>query len=199
MNLFIAGAVGAALGAFVVWVLVARRRVRIAMLDELERDGRYSMRRFLGHAIPTFSPMIQQLSPQFCLVYRQAADAESYGLDQVCGVGYGKALEFLIKDYAKKEKPSDAGTIEKGTLATVIRDHVLDPAIRDSVDLARWLRNDETHYIRKYVGKDLQDLKRLVALAIALIENAVQRRSLEQAAGREKTAFAGSGNAPSTT
>jgi hypothetical protein len=31
-------------------------------------------------------------------IAQQASDAEQYGLDQIAGVGYRKALEFLIKD-----------------------------------------------------------------------------------------------------
>jgi len=192
MNSVLVGAVGFLLGALVVWIVFVRMRVKTAMVDELERDRRLGMRRFLGHALPTFSPVISSASPQFCTVYGQASDAESYGLDQVCGVGYGRSLEFLIKDYAKREAPGAEAAIEKAPLASCIREYITDPAVRDSADLARWLRNDETHYIRKYSGHDIQDLKRLIALTIALIENAEQRKGLEQRATQEKASFGNS-------
>ena len=35
---------------------------------------------------------------------------------------------------------------------------------------AVWLGNDETHYLRKWEGKDLQDLKKLIALTVHWIE-----------------------------
>jgi hypothetical protein len=172
-----------------VWIVIARVRVKSVMMEEIERDARFNMRNALGHVFPKFGAVIQQISPQFSVVYRQASDAESYGLDQVAGVGFGKALEFLIKDYAKRENPAKGDAIEKTPLATVIRDNISDSAIRDSSDLARWLRNDETHYVRKYAGKDIQDLKRLIAIAVALIQNSEQRRALERTTATEKAEF----------
>jgi hypothetical protein len=38
-------------------------------------------------------------SGDFLEIYRHAAFAEGDALDQICGPGYRKALEFLIKDY----------------------------------------------------------------------------------------------------
>ena len=35
---------------------------------------------------------------------------------------------------------------------------------------AAWLGNDETHYLRKWEGKDLDELKRLIELTIRWIE-----------------------------
>lgn len=46
-----------------------------------------------------FSEAITSLSPNFVSIYKQAALAESLGLDQICGIGYRKAIEFLVKDY----------------------------------------------------------------------------------------------------
>src|SRR5207249_9273718 len=189
MNPILAALFGALAGAAIVWVLVARRRVKLAMFDEIERDSRFGMRRALGHIFPKFSPAVSAISPQFCTIYQQAADAESYGLDQVCGVGYGRALEFLVKDYAKRDNPDSAEQIERASLAVCIQNFMTDPAIRDSTDLARWARNEETHYIRRYAGRDIKDLKRLVALTVALIENSEQRRALERDAEQEKLAF----------
>src|SRR5207249_6108225 len=97
---------------------------------------------------------------------------ESYGLNQVCGVGYGKALEFLIKDYAKHENPNARAEIERASLSRCIERFISDDGIRNSSDVARWLRNDETHYLRKYAQADIGNLKRLIALTVALIENA---------------------------
>jgi hypothetical protein len=35
---------------------------------------------------------------------------------------------------------------------------------------AAWLGNDETHYIRKWEDKDLDDLKKLIKLTVLWIE-----------------------------
>jgi hypothetical protein len=46
----------------------------------------------------TFDAPIQKVSPTFCEIYDEASAAESESLTQICGVGYRKALEYLIKD-----------------------------------------------------------------------------------------------------
>ena len=47
-----------------------------------------------------FSEEIEKISPAFVNIYNQAYAAEQLQLDEISGVGYRKALEFLIKDYA---------------------------------------------------------------------------------------------------
>ena len=46
-----------------------------------------------------FPEEIMNISPMFILIYNQANEAESHELIQISGIGYRKALEFLIKDY----------------------------------------------------------------------------------------------------
>ena len=191
MNVLIGGILGALVGAAGAWIVMARQRSKSVMFEEIERDARFSMRRALGHVFPAFSETIRLVSPQCCSIYEQASDAEQYGLDQVCGVAYGRAIEFLIKDYAKQCNPSAADKIEISSLASCIQKFIPDAAIRESADLARWARNDETHYTRHYAGRDIKDLKRVVTLTIALIENAEQRKALEQEAQQEKDALDG--------
>ena len=47
-----------------------------------------------------FSDQITTLSPQFVNIYHQSQNAEFAGLNELCGMGYRKALEFLVKDFA---------------------------------------------------------------------------------------------------
>ena len=56
----------------------------------------------------SFSTIIKDISPSFDSIYNQAFCAEQLSLDQICGVGYRKALEFLIKDYQISTLESDA-------------------------------------------------------------------------------------------
>jgi hypothetical protein len=39
------------------------------------------------------------VSPEFEAIYQQAIEAESRSLDKIAGMGFRKALEFLVKDY----------------------------------------------------------------------------------------------------
>lgn len=171
--------VGFVIGFAVSWFLSIRRRARRAMEDEFERISRLNMRHIFAEVLPPFSPIISSLSPSFCKIYTQANDAEVYKLDQVAGIAYGRSLEFLIKDFAKFERPDRAAEIETCALANCLKQYVTDESVRNSGQLAVWLRNDETHYVRKYAGKDVQDLKKLIGSTVKLIENAVQRKTID--------------------
>ena len=45
-----------------------------------------------------FSERLKELSPKFIEIYQQSQIAEDAGLSELCGMGYRKALEFLVKD-----------------------------------------------------------------------------------------------------
>jgi hypothetical protein len=117
-----------------------------------------------------FSETIKNISPQFEIIYNQAFSAEQQNLLEICGVGYRKSLEFLIKDYAIQSKPADKEKIEKLFLSPTIEKYVTDSRVKSVSKRAVWLGNDETHYIRKWEGKNLQDLKKLIDLTIHWIE-----------------------------
>ena len=63
-----------------------------------------------------FNELIKTVSPSFEVIYNQAYFAEQEGLLEICGVGYRKALEFIIKDYAISKNPTDKEQIEKKTV-----------------------------------------------------------------------------------
>lgn len=117
-----------------------------------------------------FSDSIKELSPSFVMIYNQAYYAEQEKLFEICGVGYRKALEFLIKDYAISKYPNDKENIEKKFLGKCINEYIDDLQIKKVAKRAVWLGNDETHYIRKWEGKNLNDLKKLIELTIHWIE-----------------------------
>ena len=52
-----------------------------------------------GLARKQFSETINRVSAEFSEIYNQAFYAEQVSLNQICGAGYRKSLEFLIKDY----------------------------------------------------------------------------------------------------
>lgn len=118
-----------------------------------------------------FSDIINEVSPLFGKIYNEAYFAEQMSLLEVCGVGYRKALEFLIKDYVMQDKDEQtAEKIKKMFLAKCIDDYVDDEMVKAVAKRAVWLGNDETHYVRKWEDKDVQDLKGLIRLTILWIE-----------------------------
>jgi hypothetical protein len=118
----------------------------------------------------TFNQIISDVSFNFVTIYNQAFFAEQMDLLEICGVGYRKALEFLIKEYCILKNPAKKELIEKSMLAKCIADYIDDSRIKMVAKRATWLGNDETHYIKKWEGKNLEDLKTLIKLTIHWIE-----------------------------
>jgi len=120
----------------------------------------------------TFSTTISGISYDFPRIYNQALAAENAGLDQICGTGYRKALEFLVKDYLLKqtEDEPEKEKIKDEQLGASIKNRITDSNIKEVAKRAVWLGNDETHYIRKWSTQDLQDLKKLVDLTVHWME-----------------------------
>lgn len=122
---------------------------------------------------PIMIDEIKAISPNFAKVYTQAHTAEKYGLDQICGVGYRKALEYLIKDYLIHTHPNKEKEILENYLGTCINDYIDDIKIKECAKRATWLGNDETHYLRKWIEKDIEDLKILLELTSGWIKSNV--------------------------
>jgi hypothetical protein len=123
-----------------------------------------------------FPQCIRDLSSEFVRIYNQALASEAYGLDGITGIGLRKALEYLVKDFAKKEHPGKESEIEATFLRNCIKDYISDANIKACADLAACLGNDETHYVRKWIDKDVSDLKRLVSLTVNWIQNLCDTR-----------------------
>lgn len=86
-------------------------------------------------------------------------------------MGYRKALEYLIKDFAISQSPTDDERIKKLPLANCISQYIKDTSVQSAAKRATWLGNDETHYVRKWETKDVKDLKILIRLTVNAIEN----------------------------
>lgn len=86
------------------------------------------------HAFPAD---VVQLSPRFARIYDQASMAEQMGLEEIAGPGYGKALEFVVKDYLIAKQPNEADAIRREFLGTVIRNRIDDARVK------KWPRQSE--------------------------------------------------------
>lgn len=127
-------------------------------------------------AIRTFSEIVNSLSSNFVTIYNQAFHAEQVGLNQICGVGYWKALEFLIKDYliSKESDAQKIDSVKNKFLSNCIQENVQNDNIKNVAKRAVWLGNDETHYTRIWADKDVNNLKQLIDLTVRWIENEIE-------------------------
>lgn len=113
-----------------------------------------------------FEKEIISVSTKFSEIYNQALKAEAYDLGEIAGMGYRKALEYLIKDYIIYINPNKESEVKSMLLGKCINELVENPKIKSMAKGATWLGNDETHYIRKWENKDIQDLKKLIDLTV---------------------------------
>lgn len=136
-------------------------------ISELCSIAKYSYRPPIKVKLPE---NIEKVSPVFVEIYSQATVAESDGLNQIAGVGYRKAAEFLIKDYAISKNKDDEEKIKAILLGQVIAEYLNDfPKIQALAKSVAWIGNDETHYVRRHDDKDIQDLKKFILSAAQFI------------------------------
>jgi len=135
--------------------------------------SKYDLRDLAPYAYEknVFPERIEKVSPSFCAIFNESAEAECWKLTNVAGPGYRKALEFLIKDFIIFETPGEEEAIKKEWLGNLIRDKIQDANVKTCAERAVWLGNDETHYLRKWDDKDITDLKRLITLSVNWIDS----------------------------
>lgn len=119
-----------------------------------------------------FNDVISDISSAFVEIYNQAYAAQQMGLVDICGVGYRKALEFLIKDYVMSSMTDETEKekVKKKQLGICIKEDITAPNIKEIAKRATWLGNDETHYVRKWEDKDIHNLIETIQLTIHWIE-----------------------------
>lgn len=125
-----------------------------------------------------FSESIKHISPGFCKIAEEAMNAEANDWKLIAGPGYRKALEFLLKDYLCRLLPKEAEKIKIMPLAACVANHVDHEKLKAMAARAAWLGNDETHYVRKWEDKDLEDLKKVIQLTLHWIEMAEMTESV---------------------
>jgi len=137
-----------------------------------EKQGSINAYFSYSHSTPskfipkTFDDRICKVSSRFTEIYNQSSHAETLELNDICGMGYRKSLEFLIKDYCIRSNPDDIESIKKMLLMQCINKYVTDNNIKNCATRAAWLGNDESHYEKIWMNKDIQDLKTLINLAV---------------------------------
>lgn len=117
----------------------------------------------------TFEDSLLTLSPEFDEIYNQARSAESSGLHQIAGIGYRKAIEFLLKDFAISKHPDKSEEIKNLPLSKCINTYIDDENIKSLSIKTVWIGNDETHYVRKHNNRDINDLKKFIDAVVYFI------------------------------
>ena len=111
---------------------------------------------------------MEELYPDFCQIYRQTAYAEMHGLDLIVGVGYRKALEYLVKHYLSELFPNERDSIMSEPLGKSI-ERLSCSQIHDLAKASTWIGNDQTHIIQKHPNHSVPEMKRFILAFCHLI------------------------------
>ncbi len=125
-----------------------------------------------------FSDEIKALSPEFVKIYNEALFAEGYELMELAGIGYRKAIEFLVKDYAISINPEKKEDIIKDALGHCIETYIKIPQINNWVKSAVWLGNDQTHYENKHENMGVEEIKILLTASLNYIDYTINSEKL---------------------
>src|SRR5690554_1870685 len=121
---------------------------------------------------------------RFIRTYLQSLEAENYGLDEIAGMGFRKAIEYLVKDWAINTNPEDQEKIQELWLGQVIKKYYKGD-LKDILERATWLGNDQAHYNRLFEEFDIDILKELIVLIMVELDrqykmshyiNSIQRK-----------------------
>lgn len=134
-------------------------------LEQIEKISSYPIR----FEEEKFDKELEEMSPQFVKIYNQALQAEKIGLDEIAGLGYRKAIEFLIKDFAIYENPDNDEEIKNTWMKNCIEKYINDDKIKVLAEKADWIGNDEAHYIRKQTDRDVKDMKKFIKAIVYFI------------------------------
>ena len=131
-----------------------------------------------------FDTDISKISPGFIKIYNESFQAEQNGLTEICGMGYRKALEFLVKDFAINLHPEEIEKIKKQPLAQCIENFIDSPKIKTLSKASAWIGNDETHYCRQHEDYNIDHLKAFINASVSYINSELELKKAEQLVGK---------------
>lgn len=117
-----------------------------------------------------FSKYIASTFSEFVNLYHQSEKAEFSGLSDICGMGYRKALEFLVHSYVRSENTKLPDNFDNLSLSQKIKQFIPDDNIKTLAERAAWLGNDNTHVVKKHVDCSVEDMKQFILAIVSYID-----------------------------
>lgn len=115
-----------------------------------------------------FSERINLLSPKFVEVYNQSLHAEELGLKEICGAGYRKSIEYLMKDFCTLLDEESKDSIWNENLGSTIN-RIDDRRMRALSFAVKEIGNDQTHTVIK-LSEGLQEMKEFINALVSYID-----------------------------
>lgn len=140
--------------------------------------------------LEAISDDLQKQFPDFFNIYSQSEIAEKENLDQIAGMGYRKALEFLVTDYLLKflTKEEDEEWVKNPS--TRLSDKISkipNDRMQTLAKATSFLGNDETHYTRRHPEHDIESMKAFIRVLLSEIQNEIVYKSAEKLINKPKS------------
>lgn len=119
-----------------------------------------------GKALPA---CLSTISPRFEDAHSEAEGAETFGFTNLAAIGYRRALEILIKDFAIVELGKSEEEVASKKLEVAIATYLQQEQLMNTADVVRILGNDHTHYKEKYPEHDFSLLKHYYDIFLRLV------------------------------
>lgn len=132
------------------------------------------------------NPEISSFSKDFIEIYTQAIEAERLGLYHLAGIGLRKSLEFLVKDYLINFIGEDKIVISKMQMSQAIN-KIESIDIKALALVITWLGNDEAHYKREFINKDIKDIKKVIKVLSSLMSHQIILKECHEMIGDKKS------------
>lgn len=150
--------------------------------DVLPKDNSNSKELF-------FSPEMVEKFPEFVNIYNQSQRAQDDGLNQIAGMGFRKALEFLVTDFLLSYPPDGVDeewlTDPKTSLSNKI-EKLENQRIKKISKAISFIGNDETHYTRRHPEHDVESIKTFIKALLSDVENEMTLLEVEKLLNKPK-------------
>ncbi|OTN76750.1 hypothetical protein A5886_001829 [Enterococcus sp. 8G7_MSG3316] len=139
----------------------------------LETDSVLPKAKLIENQITQSNAVLEKF-PEFFNIYNQSQKAQDEKLDQIAGMGFRKALEFLVTDFLLSYPPD--GVVEewlknpKTSLSNKI-EKLENQRIKKLSKAISFLGNDETHYTRRHPEHDVESIKMFIKALLSDVEN----------------------------
>lgn len=130
---------------------------------------------------PDIPKNVQQLSPEFVEIYKQALQAEIDGLDHLVGMGIRKALDYLVTDFCLHTHPDKSDKIQQQQLGKMLNTYFSDmPRVQKILEAAVWIGNDQTHYFTRHPDVGVSELKKFTDLLVRELSSELAFEEVEE-------------------
>lgn len=168
-----------------IWTCKSKNCGKVFISENNEdMNGIYQVFRFLnGHPKgPIWPKPILELKDskseeptKFIITYLQSLQAESMGLDEIAGMGYRKSIEYLVKDWAIDKNPDDKDKILGLWLSQIINQYFTGD-VKEILERATWLGNDQSHYNKLFEEFNISHLKELIELIMVELDREFKKK-----------------------